>query len=221
MNPTEYRIFYIDDEKIHSDSFIRNLSDDFTIETVDFNGITLDSLITTLDERNFDYLVVDYTLNEMSGCGFDGDDILIDFTKKFPHFPVMLLTSFDDRAITNIEGFDPEKIHNKNEYTDERFKEAFIKRIKAKIDEYKSQNREAEDRIVEILGKSSADEELTAEEESDLIRFDTFLDESLSGDLPKIPAEMKEMTNTKRLETLLSKTDDLIERLKKYETVQG
>ncbi|EKD86162.1 MAG: hypothetical protein ACD_37C00436G0002 [uncultured bacterium] len=214
----EYRVLYIDEDKTENHQFERSFVNDFLVETVDFDEITFEALSSRTEERDFDYLVVDFHLNEKSNCGFDGDSVIKDFLSKFPHFPAILLTNHDERAIESVEGLDVEKIRSKKEYINDEFKEAFIKRIKAKVDEYRRQNTEAQDRIQELINKKTSGQELTAEEEVEVIHLDTFLDEALDGNSREIPEEMKLMTNTSRLETLLRKTDNLIEKLKKYET---
>lgn len=217
----EYRVLYIDEDPRENNRFERNFVNDFDVSTVDFEGITLETLSSQLEERNFDYLIVDFHLNEKSGCGFNGDEVLQGFLTKFPDFPAMLLTNYGEVAIEQVKDFDAEKIRSKKEYLTDEFKQVFTMRVKAKIDEYRNKNSEAQIRIEELLAKKATPgQELTAEEENELIQLDSFLDESIAGDARKIPEEMKSMTNTNRLETLLNKTDELIEKLKKYETVQ-
>lgn len=217
--PTDYKVLYVDEDKAENNRFVRRFVDDFSVETVDFEGITFDNLANRLEEKDFDYLVVDFQLNEKSNCGFDGDAVIKDFLSKFPHFPVMLLTNHDEGAIEGVAGLDVEKIHSKKEYTSDDFKAAFAKRMKAKIDDYKKQITEAQERVQHLISKKSSGEELTADEEAEIIRLDTFLDETLGAETRTIPAEMKSMTNTQRLETILEKTDRLIEKLKEYEAL--
>ena len=215
----EYKVLYVDEDKKENHQFERSFVDDFSVDTVNFDGITFESLISRLEDRDFDYLVVDFHLNEKSNCGFDGDQVVKDFVSKFPHFPVMLLTNHDERAIESVAELDVERIRSKKEQTNEEFKEAFTKRIKAKIDEYRKQNSDAQERIQALIDKKKAGQELTAEEEAEVIQLDTFLDETLDGQSRDIPDDMKLMTNTQRLETILKKTDDLIEKLKEYEAI--
>ena len=216
---TKYTILYIDDDSAENHHFERSFYDEFNIDTVDFEGITKESLNADLSEKDFDYLIVDYHLNEKTNCGFNGDEVLINFLSNFPHFPVMLLTNHDERAIESVMGLDVEKIHSKKEYSDSDLKEAFVKRIYAKITEYKSKESEAQERIIGFIKKKASGEELTAIEEDEAIQLDKFLDETLDGKSRIIPEEIKKSTNRTRIESLLNKTDELIERLKKYETI--
>lgn len=211
-------ILYIDDEITHTHQFERGLSDDFEIQTIDFNNLTEEVLASRLDERSFDYLIVDYHLHEKSNCGFNGDKVVVEFSRKYPHFPVMLLTNYDNQAITNIVGFDLEKIHSKHEYTDEHLKDAFVKRINRKVKEYRELIKNAEEKIELLIKKKADGEVLDALEEEEIIELDSFLDEILDGESKKIPDQIKE-TNEEKISSLLDKTDKLITKLEEYEGV--
>ncbi len=166
-----------------------------------------------------DYKVVDYHLNDMSGCGFDGDAALKDFLKRFPHFPSMLLTNQDEGAIESVKGFDVEKVRSKKEYLTDELRPAFSARIKAKADQYKQDIKDAEEKLQQLAEKKASDTGLSADEEDESIRLDDFLDETLDADARSIPKEIISNTNDARLGELLAKTDDLIEKLKKYEDI--
>lgn len=210
---------YIDDSSDDTNRLIRHLSSEFEIKTINLEGHTIVSLMEILDAKDFDYLIVDYTLNERLNCGFNGDEILINFSKKFPHFPIMLLTNFDHRAIVSIEDIDTEKIHNKKEYTDDELKNGFVKRIQGKVTDYKRKGEHAETRISELLLKRNSGTSLDITEEEELLKLDTFLDETLAGDATRIPDQVLEKTNETKLVALLEKTDALINKLEAYETV--
>ena len=215
-----YTLMYIDDSSDDTNRFVRNLSSEFEIKTIDLTNHTINSLMEILDVKDFDYLIVDYTLNERLNCGFNGDEVLVNFSNKFPHFPIMLLTNFDHRAIVSIKDIDTEKIHNKKEYTDDELKDGFVKRIQGKITDYKQKNEHAEARIAELIQKKAAGTALDIIEEEEWLKLDSFLDESLAGDVARIPDQLLERTNESRLVALLEKTDALINKLEEYETVQ-
>jgi hypothetical protein len=215
-----YTIMYIDDSSDETYRLVRNLNSEFEIKTTDLVGHTLDSLMEILDAKDFDYLIVDYTLNERLNCGFNGDEILVNFSKKFPHFPIMLLTNFDHRAIVSIKDIDTEKIHNKKESMDDELKSGFIKRIQGKIADYKEKSEHAETRVAELIQKKNSGNEISITEEEELIQLDTFLDEVSAGDASVIPAQMKEGSNETKLTSLLEKTDALIAKLENYEAIQ-
>jgi len=213
------KIMYIDEDDGEVRQFKRKFLDVFDVETVDFNDIQLSDLLTKLSEKQFDYLIVDYHLNDMSGCGFDGDVVLVDFLKRFPHFPTMLLTNQDEGAIESVKGLDIEKVRSKKEYLNDDLRPAFSARIKAKVDQYQQDIKDAEEKLEQLAQKKASDDGLSADEEDESIRLDDFLDEILDADARSIPKEVISSTNETRLGELLTKTDDLIERLKKYEDV--
>jgi len=213
------KLMYIDEDSGEVRQFKRKFLDVFEVETVDFTDIQLPSLLTKLNEKQFDYLIVDYHLNDMSGCGFDGDVILVDFLKRFPHFPTMLLTNQDEGAIESIKGFDVEKVRSKKEYLSDELRPAFSARIKAKVGQYQRGIREAEEKLEQLAEKRALGTGLSADEEDESIRLDDFLDETLDANARTIPKEVISSTNETRLGELLTKTDDLIERLKKYEDI--
>lgn len=214
----DYTILYIDEDQSAVNRFIRYFESDFIIKEGFYPDITLEKLIPVLDNKEFDFLVVDSNLNEKSGCGFDGQEILKYFTKKFPHFPVILFTNYDDKAVIEIQDFDINKIYSKRELTNKEDREVFIKKLKRMIDEYREQNDNAESRITKLIDKKNSGETLNAAEEDEIIKLDTFLDETLDGDTKKIPDQIKE-SNEEKIDLLLNKTDELIIQLKKYEEV--
>jgi DNA-binding NarL/FixJ family response regulator len=212
-------IFYVDEELTDSHQFERKLGEDFNVSTVNFEGLTFESLVEQLSEKDFDYLIVDYHLNEKSNCGFNGDEVIKAFLEKFPRFPTMLLTNHDQHAVDSAEGLDVDTIHNKKEYIEDERREVFIKRINAKISQYREANEEAETKIILLIQKRQSGEDLTANEEDELIKLDAYLDETLAAESPVIPDDIKTPTNAKRITELLEKTDSLIDRLNQYENI--
>ncbi len=217
MNPL--KVMYIDEDEGEIRQFKRKFIDVFEVETVDFSDIQFSNLIDKLSEKEFDYLIVDYHLNEKSGCGFDGDAVLIDFLRRFPHFPTMLLTNQDQGAIESVKGLDIEKVRSKKEYLSDELRPAFSARIIAKVEQYQNDIKEAEEKLEQLAQKRATDIGLSADEEDESIRLDDFLDEILDADARGIPKEVLTSTNDTRLGELLTKTDDLINRLKAYEDI--
>jgi DNA-binding NarL/FixJ family response regulator len=218
----KYTILYIDEEPEEVRTFKWRLRKDFKVETIDPADKDLEEILEILDTSSFDYLIVDFDLNETSNIGYDGDTVLNAFLNKYPDFPSMLLTNHDQAAIENATDLDVERIRSKSEYNgeDEGLRESFIKRIKAKVTQYKNEHIKKENRLQELVTKRENGEELSAEEEGELIGLDTYLDTSLGGNPNPIPEEFKTTTNIERLNSLLGKTDTLLEEIEKYESLQ-
>jgi DNA-binding NarL/FixJ family response regulator len=213
-------ILYIDDEPEAVNRFKRNTAQsDFIIKSIDFNVITRDDVLLLVEQRDFDFLIVDYTLNEKTGCAFNGDEILSDFIKKFPHFPAILLTNHGEEAIASSESINPEIIHSKGETIEPDIIPTFIARIKKRIEEYKQSITDAEQRAVSLIYKKNSGEELNINEEEELIKLDAFLDDIIGADSSIVPDQMKELSNDNKIAELLNKTDILLEKLQSYEEV--
>lgn len=205
-----YKIVYIDDDKIDIHKFERDLSDGFEIETIHITeDAILENVFNKLLSMRFDYLIVDFHLHEKTGCGFEGDKIVKMFLSKFPHFPTMLLTNYDDAAIERANNLDVDKIHSKVASPEKI--DLFITRVKKKIEQYKKRTKEAQDRVVALKEKAK-EQELTANEEEEFLQLDSFLEEILDAHAPELPKEILS-TNSERLQSLLKKTDELIEKL--------
>lgn len=211
-------ILYIDDEDNEIRKLKRNFKGSFLVESITITAnSSLDEILNRLDEGGFDYLIVDFNLNEKTGCGFEGGAILSKYLSKYPHFPSMMLTSFEPAALHEAKHIDVEKIRGKIEYHSPSTKEAFIKRVQAKVEQYKNNINEAEQSILNL--KKVADErELTAEEAQSYINNDRFLQETLGASVLNIPSDVIYKDGDK-LSELLKETEELIRLIKKNETV--
>lgn len=208
-----YRVCYVDEELRDIDSFIFAMEPYFTVKDIHVTqDLGLSKLLEQIRSEKFDYLIVDYYLNEYSGAGYKGDRIILDFLKERKGFPVMLLTSDDKRAINMAEGIDVEVIHDKTEYSDDV--DLFTNRVTKKIEQYKKKQEDAENELIAIIEKSN-NSQLTAEDEERRNELDEFLDESLDASAKKVTATEKDISNAKKLTELIDKTDALIARLDK------
>lgn len=210
-----YRIAYIDDDTRDIHKFERDMENIFEVEAVQIQRDTvLQDLVKKLIDGSFDYLIVDFHLSERTGCGYNGDEVLKLFLDELPHFPAMLLTNFDENAIESAKNLDVDKIHRK--FSNDEQLSLFVARVKAKIEQYRENRKVKESRLIELKEKSAADD-LTANEEEEAIEIDTFLEQTLgkSPDLAKTVLS----SNSSRLDTLLTKTDSLIEKLEQYENI--
>lgn len=215
----KYTILYIDEDPVEVRQFKRSFRDDFNIFTLDLQSLDLNSVVEILEQKQFDYLIVDYHLNDTINCGYDGNEVLEEFLKRFPHFPAILLTNQDENAVETIKEFDVEKIRSKKEYTEsDKLRNSFAGRIKAKVLQYRNDIEKADKDITELIEKKSAGQALSAAEEEELIRLDAFLDEVIDAKSPTVPREVMSSNEAKLVE-LLGKTDELIANLKKYENV--
>ena len=180
------------------------------------NDTSFNEVSVVLDEGDFDYLLVDYMLNEKTGWGKDGNEVLEWFLDRYPHFPAIVVTSNEMRALQEVDNIDAEKIRSKSEY-DEDGGDSFVTRIVSKVKRYRASVEEAENRVLELKEKADA-AELSAPEADDYVKFDRFLQETLGGKVVNIPDDII-YRNEGKLNSLLEKTDKLIAMIRENEKV--
>lgn len=213
---TMYKIIYVDDEPTDIHRFERDMDGVFDVKTFQIVGSTiLEDLVEELTTSTFDYLIVDFHLNDKTNCGYNGDAILKAFLEKLPHFPAMLLTNYDESAIKTAKDLDVDKIHSKFSNEDET--RLFVTRVETKIEQYQKQKEVASSRLIELKEKANS-ETLTINEEEEALELDTFLEETLDAQSPDLAKSILS-TNGSRLDRLLQKTDLLIEKLEQYENI--
>jgi len=203
---TKYRIAYIDE----SDSDIRRFqrfSYNF-FEVVPF--IPKESIEETCNdilESHVDALISDFEFSEqLSNVHYDGTDLVSLFLKKRENFPVFILTSYEDDAIS--KGEDVNIIYEKKEM-DEGQK--FLDRIKAQIEKYKHKLEEDENRLLFLITESKK-RQLDAVEIDELKLLDSIIEKALDkeGHIPNILRDDKEAHD---LSELLKKVDLLTKKL--------
>ncbi len=203
---TKYRIAYIDE----SDSDIRRFqrfSYNF-FEVVPF--IPKESIEETCNdilESHVDALISDFEFSEqLSNVHYDGTDLVSLFLKKRENFPVFILTSYEDDAIS--KGEDVNIIYEKKEM-DEGQK--FLDRIKAQIEKYKHKLEEDENRLLFLITESKK-RSLDAIEIDELKLLDSKIEKALDkeGHIPNILRDDKEAHD---LSELLKKVDLLTKKL--------
>ena len=203
---TKYRVAYIDE----SDSDIRRFQR-FSynyFEVVPF--IPKESIEETCDDildAHVDALISDFEFSEqLSTVHYDGTDLESLFLKKRENFPVFILTSYEDDAIS--KGEDVNIIYEKKEM-DEGQK--FLDRIKAQIEKYKHKLEEDENRLLFLISESKK-RILDALEIDELKNLDSKIENTLDkeGQIPNILRNDKEAHD---LSELLKKVDLLTKKL--------
>ena len=216
---SKYKVLYIDDDPSEVREVIRSLQKTEELEVKDFvikSDTSFDEVASLLDEGSFDYLLVDYMLNEKTGWGKNGNEVLEWFLDKYPHFPAIVVTSNEMKALQEVDNIDAEKIRSKSEY-DEGEDDSFITRIISRIKRYQMKVGESERALLD-LKKISDERELTADEAQDYINQDRFLQETLGANVLNIPSDVIYQDGNK-LSELLEETEKLIELIRTDEAV--
>ena len=210
-------IAYVDEQASALDRFQARVSE--TLEVMAFlPKPNLENFVEELLNSNAEAFVVDFKLNEFRDdvegpINYDGAELIEKILEIRQGFPCFILTSFDATAVQEIdevncvypkETLDPEK---------QTGQITFPEKVRIQIEHYQAKLNERNERFHELLNKSEKNE-LTEEEENELLNLDSFLEKVLNN-REAIPAEKKDSVAFGRIDTLIKSTDELIEMLKK------
>ncbi|HMI78575.1 MAG TPA: hypothetical protein VK484_07265 [Ferruginibacter sp.] len=219
-----YKILFIDEQEDDIDDFKDYIQKTNTKQTFELViELPLDSLDSMLDrilDINPDAVIVDFMLNEYKelvqyNVPYNGVDLIEALLSIRQDFPCFVMTSFDDDAIKIIDDVNKvyikDILHGKEKETNA--KANFLERIESQIGHYKTRIGNAEQRLEELIEMRKAGK-VTMEDEKEIIDLDDFLEKSLDKK-SSIPEEYKTLSNTKKLEEILTKVDELLEKVNK------
>jgi HPt (histidine-containing phosphotransfer) domain-containing protein len=204
----KYKIAYIDEDQSDTRRFQRFSYNFFDVVPI----IPKDSIEDTCNEileNHVDAIVSDFDFAEqLSTVHYDGTDLVSFFLKKREGFPVFILTSYEDDAIS--KGEDVNIIYEKKEMDEG---EQFLERVKAQIEKYKHKLEADEKRLLELIAESKK-RKLDALEREELAELDSKIEKALDKEsrISNILREDKEATE---LSELLKKVDELAKSLGK------
>ena len=217
-----YKILFIDEQKSDIDEFKdyvdqSNTKENFTVES-EFPLEDITEMIQLIVKHNPDAIVTDFMLNEYKedidyNVPYNGVQLVREFTSVREGFPCFVMTSFDDNAIKESEDVNivyiKDILHGSEGKT--QAKANFLVRVESQIVHYKSKIQDAENELLRLLQLRN-EGKATMEEENELIRLDHFLEVSIDKK-SSIPAEFKSLSNTDKLEAMLSKVDELLKKV--------
>lgn len=202
----KFKIAYIDESEADIRRFQRFSYNYFDV--VPF--IPKDSIEATCNEileSHVDAIVADFDFAEqLSTIHYDGTDLVSHFLKKREGFPVFILTSYEDDAIS--KGEDVNIIYEKKEMDEG---EMFLQRVKAQIEKYKHKLETDETRLLELIAKSK-ERKLNAFEMQELAELDSKIEKALDKE-SQIPNVLRNDKEATELSELLKKVDELAKKL--------
>lgn len=203
---SKYKVAYIDESDADIRRFQRFARNYF--EVIPFKPKA--DKATTAGEilnSNVNAIIVDFDLSEQDETiHYNGADLVSFILLNREMFPVFILTSYEDDAVS--QGEDVNIVYEKNEMSNG---EKFLERVKTQIEKYHHRLEEAEKRLLELL-EVKKQRKLDALEEEELIRLDSQIEKAL--DKPsRIPDKIKEVEESTDLSLLLKKVDELAKKL--------
>lgn len=214
-----YKILFVDEESEQQDKFM-NYFEAACPEDVacsEFPLPTVEGMIDRIWSLCPDAIVTDFRLNEIKEdisytVKYDGLELLKEIRKARENFPCFVITSFADEAVDDSE--DVNIVYDKDilKSADGNAKVSFAERIIRQIDKYKSRIVEAKRTLAVLIDKRLSGEANVQDEER-IIELDTFLECAL-GNQGSVPKELKRLSNLDRLNELIGKVDELLNRVK-------
>ncbi|SUB31435.1 Uncharacterised protein [Yersinia pseudotuberculosis] len=220
-----YKILFIDEEKDAIDDF-----KDYVDETPASKNVEvlseyplndLDDMISLIIKINPDAIITDFMLNEHKvnikyGVPYNGIELVRNFTSIREGFPCFVMTSFDDDAVKQSD--DVNIVYIKDILHSEKktnVKANFLEKVVSQITHYKSKLENTESELKKLLKLRDSGKATIADEEK-IIELDNFLEKSIDKN-NAIPKSYKQLSNTQRLEQILSKVDSLLQQVQKDE----
>lgn len=202
----KYKIAYIDESQEDIRRFQRFSYNYFDV--VPFIPMaSIEDTCSEIIESHVDALVSDFEFSEkLSTVHYDGTNLVSLFLKKRENFPVFILTSFEDDAIS--KGEDVNIIYEKKEMDNG---EMFLERIKAQIEKYKHKLEAEENRLLELIAESKK-RKLNDAEIEELSDLDSKIEKALDKE-SRIPNILRNDSEASDLSELLKKVDELAKKL--------
>ena len=203
---SKYKVAYIDEDESDTRKFQRFSFNYFDV--IPF--IPKDSIEETCNdilESHVEAIISDFDFAEqLSTVHYDGTDLVSLFLKKRENFPVFILTSYEDDAIS--KGEDVNIIYEKKEMDEG---EMFLQRVKAQIEKYKYKLEGEENRLLELIAESKK-RKLDASEREELAELDSKIEKALDKE-SRIPNILRDDKEASDLSELLKKVDELAIKL--------
>lgn len=212
MSHIKYKVGYLDEDEIWM-ALVRNkLSSEFDIFLIEI-PITLEGIWGYIQSKELDALVVDFQLFDSGKVSFDGNDVVQTITAHNQHFPIIVLTAHEDRALDELDNV--LIIKGKSMINDAEELPNFIKMLKALIYAYKTKLIDSQQTILELQKKDV----LTEPEESKLFNAQLFLAETCKDDT--VSPNQFSIGYSKQLQELLDATHNLLNELKENSIEYG
>lgn len=221
-------IIFIDEQESERNKFQRLFMQELISKSIKITVLlplqTTEEMLEEIISLHPDALVVDWNLNDIKTDGVDydveysGSDLTKEFLKIRTQFPCFIATSLDEDASKAESTFDVNMIYPKSSGFDESTTReqvlTFKDRILLQIKKYQTSMRQNEERFEALLNKKRQGEDLTYDEETEIKKLDALLEAAIDG-RGTTPSDLKETTNTKKLDSLLSKVSELLEKVNK------
>ena len=203
------KVAYIDEEAGWQSTAHAALSDKYDICSPE----VLPQNVTDIwgEVCNRQVAVIDYRLNESGQVAYTGDDVVREIHKHNRHFPVIIITSYEDNAIQ--ECTEVQTIRGKEMFNSAEELKKLCHMIDSAATIYEKKKAESENLICALQEKIAAGEKLSDKEEADRYDAELYLSEL---DLDSSARGILINTRTlKDIDEMLSLARTIVEKHKK------
>jgi DNA-binding NarL/FixJ family response regulator len=218
-----YKLLFIDEEKETLEDF-EEFVEYFPAKTeliaiTQFPLANKEEMIEYIIKLAPDALISDFRLNEMKTdidyiVPYNGVDLVEEFQSIRNHFPCFVLTALDDEAVNQSDDVNIVYVKNiiyKKDEGEGKAKAQFLDRVVSQIEHYQKRIENAKKELTELVKLREAGE-ANFDVENKIIELDDFLEKSIDAN-NSIPTEFKTLSNATRLDNILNKVDNLLNKL--------
>lgn len=167
------KVIYIDEETGWQSTAHAALSDKYDVYIPEVLPGNISDIWD--DVRDRQVAVIDYRLNESRQVSYTGDDVAREIHKHNRHFPIIIITSYEDNAIQ--ECVETQTIRGKEMFNSSEELNKLCHMIDSSVAIYEKKKSESEDTICALQDKIAAGEPLTGKEEADRFDAEQYLSE--------------------------------------------
>ncbi|MBK7379261.1 MAG: hypothetical protein IPJ03_09670 [Ignavibacteriales bacterium] len=205
---SKYKVAFIDESDIDIRKFQRFARNYFEVIPIKPSK-EKEATASTILESHVDAIIVDFDLSEQdASIHYNGADLVSLILEERELFPVFILTSYEDDAVS--KGEDVNIVYEKSEMVNG---EKFLERVKAQIEKYYFKLEESEKRLLALIEESKK-RKLDALEEDEIMKLDSLIEKALDKKSP-LPNKIRKATESSDLSELLKKVDELANKLDK------
>ena len=167
------KVVYIDEETGWQSTAYAALSDKYDIYIPEI--LPRDLLDIWNEVRDCQIAVIDYRLNENNLVSYTGDEVAREIHKHNRHFPVIIITSYEDNAIQ--ECFETQTIRSKEIFNSAEELKTLCHMIDSAVAIYEKKKNNSVSVIRAMQEKIAAGESLSESEEADRYDAEQYLSE--------------------------------------------
>lgn len=213
-----YKILFIDEEETEQDKFynyFEHVCPEVNPECL-FPKADVNEMLGVIFEKQADAVVTDFRLNEFKtnvkyNVNYNGVELIKELHKRREDFPSFVITSHDDEAVNDTDDVNVVYIKDILSPEKDKAKVPFAQRIVRQIDKYRASIDSAKKELnllIDLRNKGEAG----VYDENRIIVLDSFLERTF-GAYDAVPSEMKKLSNLDKLNELIGKADEILNKL--------